>query len=501
MNCKTCGAPLRPGDLYCGRCGAKQREEAPPAAGREQEEKILAQDSWKDDRYLGELNVPSDQQRGDRQREEKRKGDRRRNKEKPLYDERLYRDSFLDRSEDGQHALLVTLVAILIAVVCIILAVMGYFYYRRNMLPSGHTAASSGNAAAPSGQTADIVILSDGQETAPPSPAAPEGGAAPVTIETEKPAPVTIETEKPAPAAAETEKPAPVTIETEKPAPAASETEEPSSVPDQSRMETILTSRSDASSYAVFVYDLKTNESAEAGNAQEPMYASATITVPVLYTAAVLLDQGTVTLNDPIIYRNSIGGRGLANPETREGKSYPLSDYLATMLHYSDNNCMNCLIDFFTLDVINSTCRSAGYGSVDLQRKIVADVTDGTENYVSARDLAMMTKELYNGKFRHIGRDFMRQYFYIDESDASRTILGLSDAIPSGTMVLDQNGRGDTRYSEVAVISDENCSYIISLMMMGDYGFAYEEAAAAVSGYVYECLAGQLKDEPITIIR
>ena len=489
MNCRACGAELRPGDRFCGRCGAKQWEEQPPSG----------KDDWKDERYLGELSGISAgaEKRKASSAKTERKSRRGKDREKPLYDEKLYRDSFLDRGEDGQHALMVTLLAILIAIVCMALAAIGYYYYRKNIdmqngAGTGSTVQAGNDILEGDGEQAEIVILSDGSG---------EPAAGQVTIQdADAPEPGVQQNaggESPAPAAPDTQPSAGSGQQPE--TAAAPETQKQTEKPtekstektldlDASRLEAILSEQTNASKYAVYVYDLASGRSVSAGESDSKMYATATITVPILYTAAVMLDQGAITLNDPILYVNSIGGRGLANPEVRQGRSYPLSDYLATMLHYSDNNCMNCLIDFLSLDIINRTCQSAGFSSVDLQRPIVADVTDGTENYVSARDLAMMTKELYNGKYQHISRDFMRQYFCVDEGDANYTLLGLADSIPAGTMFLNQNGKGDTRYSEVAVIGDEKCSYIISIMLMGDYGFYYEDAVKEASGYVYESM-------------
>ena len=153
---------------------------------------------------------------------------------------------------------------------------------------------------------------------------------------------------------------------------------------DPARIDEILQTWSTAQETGIFVYDLNGQREFAYGSAYEGMYASAAITVPILYTAASLLDAGVLTLNDQIVYENSIGGRGEPFPENRDGIAYPLSYYLTTMLSYSDNNCMNCLIDLLTLERINAICHAAGFEQVDLQRKIVADVTDGTENYVSA---------------------------------------------------------------------------------------------------------------------
>ena len=45
------------------------------------------------------------------------------------------------------------------------------------------------------------------------------------------------------------------------------------------------------------------------------------------------------------------------------------------------------------------------------------------------------------------------------------------------------------RFAEVAVVSDDQCSYIISEMMTGAYGFAYIDAGIEISSYVYEALS------------
>ena len=261
-----------------------------------------------------------------------------------------------------------------------------------------------------------------------------------------------------------------------------------------SRIEEILQMYSTAADTGIYVYDLAGNREFSYGSAGQGMYASAAITVPILYTAASLLDAGVLTLNDQIVYVNSIGGRGEPYPEQRDGVAYPLTYYLTTMLSYSDNNCMNCLIDLLTLERINSVCRAAGFTQVDLQRKIVADVTDGTENYVSARDLVLMTKELYNGKFRTIGREFMQRYFRMDLYDEAGSVIGQASQIAARRQQIDlltQNGRGDTRFCEVALLRDGDSTFAVGIMMRGEVGFAYEEAVKALADYIYTALGPQ----------
>ncbi len=255
--------------------------------------------------------------------------------------------------------------------------------------------------------------------------------------------------------------------------------------PDPAELERIMDTESTASRYGIYVCDLAEREEYEAGESGEGMYASALISVPVLYAAAVRLDAGTITLNDQIIYRDTAGGRGSGT--ARAGRAYPLSFYLSTMMQYSDNNCINCLLDYLGMDVINSICRSAGYESVELQRGIGTG-EEGLENYVSPRDLGGMLRELYGGKFMTIGTDFIARYFRIDEGDSYRTLVGLGGYLPDDALFLNHNGRGDTRYNEIALIGTDECRYIVCIMCSGDFGFSYEEAVSDVSRYIYESL-------------
>lgn len=407
-----------------------------------------------------------------------------------------YRDSFMGKREEKSHAMLVT-AAVLLGIAVLAAAFLVFYFVSRRMATCDPDAvviltesAGNGNSGRTSGGTiaADqgpeketepaVVIKTSGQEQTSTEKNA--GQATEKNAEQKTPLKdltvVRAQTETQGQAADAGQKSSEIETETE-----AQQVQI-----NADRIDKIFTQESTAKAWACYVYDLKTHKEWGTGDYEKQMYASAVITVPILYTAAVKLDAGEITLNDPITYVNSIGGRGLSNPEERDGSSFPLSYYLTTMLTYSDNNCMNCLIDYLGLDQINAVCRSAGFTSVDLQRKIVAEVTDGKDNYISARDLVSMVKELYNGKFQTLGTDFMKQYFKIDDGDGSRTVIGLADVIPADSLFLNQNGRGDTRYNEVALIADGTREYIISIMCTGDYGFQYETAVQDISSYVYQ---------------
>jgi len=257
---------------------------------------------------------------------------------------------------------------------------------------------------------------------------------------------------------------------------------------DTDQIAEILSLESSAAKSGVYIYDISRGEAYAVLDSADAMYPSALITVPILYTAASKMDAGELKINDMVTYVNSVGGRGEGDPTQREGNDYPIAYYLQTMLKYSDNNCMNVMLNFFGFDEINATCHAAGYASVNLQRAIASDSGDGKENYVSAQDLAGMVRDLYGDTFTSIGKEFMASHFKVDSGDALSTVLGTASALTDADMFLNQNGRGDTRYAEVAVVSRGGKEYIISVMLSGEAGFTYEDALTDISDYVCRAL-------------
>ena len=426
MKCRKCGALLHPNDRFCSQCGAAVKRK------------------WKKD---------------------------------PMYDEHLFRDSFLDQTEEGHHALFVTLTAILLIALVTVGAIYLYawlhsrdrqflIFHNTHSIQETEQASKNGESGEEQEEAFSTETMTAGEDE--------DSQTEEQQTETDAGGDGTEEqSEQSTPAGEKTQ--------TEK----VPGKKQDLSTLDAAWLEEMLFEETTADDFSLYVVDLGSDERLATSHSDLPMYASATITVPILYTAASLLDEGSITLDDQILYVNSIGGRGEPDPEKRDGKPFALSYYLGTMLRYSDNNCVNCLIDYLTLPVINQTCQNAGYDSVDLERAIVANISDGRENYVSARDLAEMVKELYNDRFSALGRDFMKEYFRISELDGNSTVLGNASELPAEAIFLNQNGMGETRFSEVAVIEDDTHAFVISAMLYGSYGFDFETALEEAVNYIY----------------
>ena len=470
--CRKCGAVLRDGDKYCSKCGAR--------ASRGSAERR-------------------------RQNAQKRKQEKEITFRTRPANARGYRENF-EEGENRTHALLVTVTILVVMMLAV--AAFATFYFLRKRSAAGGNSYSSAIEILTDASVRESAAGAEGQNA--------EGGETPGAAggETQQEPP---QSETPAAAGAQSESTAP---QSESAAPedtgqqaaeqteaeTESETEEgteplteaqtepelpsASEVIDPAQIQAILEKESTAYASEVYVYDLKHDSEAALNDCTEPMYASALITVPILYTAAHLIDEGAMTLDDPVTYVTSIGGRGELTTEIRDGREFPLSFYLQTMVNYSDNNCINILIDHIGLDTINSTCQEAGYTSVNMERGLVAGDPGGLDNYISAKDVTMMVKELYTGAFSSIGTDFMRTFFHISEGDSLPTLVGLAPSLADASAVLNQNGHGMTRYNETAVIEDGGAVYILTIMLFGDSGMVYSPAVTDVAEYVAASMGG-----------
>lgn len=215
---------------------------------------------------------------------------------------------------------------------------------------------------------------------------------------------------------------------------------------DQSYMSSIL--NSNPATRAVYVLDVNNMEEYGVENSDTPLPASALIGVPILFTIAEDMENGLVSQNTSVTFSYTFeGGRGNLK-SSQHGQSFPILQLLSAALLYSDNNALNSLIDYLGLDHINYVCRNAGYTSVDMQRKLMA-ASSNLENYISAKDAAMMINAIYQNNYSVISRSFLESNFYIAAGDTSNT--GMYAAGHRYQTFLNLNGVTDTRYNEIGV--------------------------------------------------
>ncbi len=285
------------------------------------------------------------------------------------------------------------------------------------------------------------------------------------------------------------------------PAPASAQSKTFSGVKDRATQQTVLTAGGQldlqhmnnlltnaGATYGTYVLDITNMQEYDGGNADTPLPASALIGVPILFTIADGVDKGEISLDTPVTLAYTFAnGRGVFK-SSDNGRTFPVSQMLSEALMNSDNNALNSLIDFLSLDRINTTCHSYGYNSVDMQRKLMSGASD-LENYISAKDAAMMLNTIYQDNFTGIGKAFLQTNFKIAGSDSANR--GMYPSCGSCSMFLNLNGITDSRYNEIGLIQNGDEVFILSVFTCNGVGTTSASALTTLSSYVVNTLRAQ----------
>lgn len=251
---------------------------------------------------------------------------------------------------------------------------------------------------------------------------------------------------------------------------------------DQNAMVPYLTAN--AATRAAYVLDIGNRKEYGIENSDEPMPASALIGIPIMFTVASEANKGNLNLDEMAVFSYTFSGRGNLKQDS-SGQTFSVIYLLEQALQYSDNNAINSLIDYLGLERINQVCHEYGFTSVDMQRKIVSGSTD-LENYISAKDAAMMLNAVYQNNFDRIGRDFLKQNFRIPESDSSNG--GMYNSGRYYPDFLNLNGVTETRYNEVGLFEDGEKVFIISILTANGQHAASMDMVSRLTEYITSTL-------------
>lgn len=240
---------------------------------------------------------------------------------------------------------------------------------------------------------------------------------------------------------------------------------------------------------SLYVWDCLEKHGRGTDLSRTSMPATGMVTIPILYTTAVKIQSGDISLETPVTFRYTYdlaaGGRGNIGPE-QNGQQLSVDELLQSMLEYSDNNATNSMIDFLTMEGIQQTCKDSGFESVIMCRKLGGS---GNDNMISAKDTARMIQEIYDNQFTSINRQYLMTYMRISD-DAVRYGIFQSDILYNGGNFCNQNGvRPNTgTYAEVGIVLAEGKEYIVCVMSdSGNQKLAAAEFSDAVQ-YIHSCL-------------
>lgn len=126
------------------------------------------------------------------------------------------------------------------------------------------------------------------------------------------------------------------------------------------------------------------------------------------------------------------------------------------MIQNSDNSATNRLIDKYGMSNINSYITSH-YGQSKLQRKML---TQGNENYTSAKDIAVLLEGIYKGKL--VSQTYSNQMLTFLKNQTVRTKI--PQGVPSGVTVANKTGELSNVENDAAIVYSSKGDYIIVVL-------------------------------------
>jgi beta-lactamase class A len=251
---------------------------------------------------------------------------------------------------------------------------------------------------------------------------------------------------------------------------------------DISAIEKIIVDSGIGGTMSVAAVDATSATIVKTGNGDTALRASALISIPLMITIENDVQEGLLSLDDSLVFRHTVGGRGELK-SSQDGERMSVRSLVEYMLRYSDNNAINTLLNNLGIDHINATCKRLGYSSVQLERPITLD-DDSRDNYISANDLVLMYKQLYFDS-TVFGQAFMDNNFAIRDSVARE---GLGKYLPAQYQFLNFNGVTTDKYTELAMISDGTNTYVVAFLGNGAPQESLAESAANIGRYISERL-------------
>lgn len=190
--------------------------------------------------------------------------------------------------------------------------------------------------------------------------------------------------------------------------------------------------------------------------------AASMIKVFILAYLAEQVSRGNISLDQEITLSTShkVGGAGSLQGYAN-GTSLNISVLADKMITESDNTATNILIDLLSIDAINHYIQTNGYNDTILQRKMMDTIaiSEGRENYTSAKDLGLFFQRLYHNQVINETWDIYMKNLLLNQTD----IECIPTALPE-KRIAHKTGELIGVYHDGGIIYSPNSDYILVLL-------------------------------------
>lgn len=130
--------------------------------------------------------------------------------------------------------------------------------------------------------------------------------------------------------------------------------------------------------------------------------AASLLKVPIMAACFFAAEEGKLRLGEKILLRtvDKVPGSGVLK-HTPSGRTFTVKELCELMIAESDNSATNMLIHRLGFDYLNSTFKRLALKDTSVNRKMMdfKSRRKEIENFTSARDIAALLNEMYNGSF------------------------------------------------------------------------------------------------------
>ena len=217
--------------------------------------------------------------------------------------------------------------------------------------------------------------------------------------------------------------------------------------------------------YFLYYKDLLNNDELEV-NENEKILAASIIKIPIMIEYFRQLEAGLLDENELLaIPKNSrVAGAGVLH-ELRKDIKMNLSELVLLMIILSDNTAANLLIDKLGFQEINELLKKKNYKSC-LQRKMMDYEArkNGKENYVTAKEIGIILKDMYNNNLPEISKESSEKMIEIMSKQTIRDKLSFYIPEDDWSKVASKTGTLDKVEHDASIFNFNNDKFILVVL-------------------------------------
>ncbi len=194
-------------------------------------------------------------------------------------------------------------------------------------------------------------------------------------------------------------------------------------------------------------------------NGSDSLVSASVIKLAILGTLLDQAQRGMLSLDDAVTVSSSdiVGGTGVIQA-MGAGGSYSYRQLATYMIQDSDNVATNLIIDAVGMSSVNEFANSIGLSSTVLNRRMM-DFSTGTENYVSADDVAKILSLIGNGGF--VSADMSD--FALGLLEGQHDTSGLLEGLPDGVVFAHKTGDLDNVFNDAGIVLGDEPYIMVAL--------------------------------------